>query len=46
MSSQTTMAPSGTDRYLLMPKSSMLAAMPANSLTVLPRLVNSRAIMT
>ena len=39
-------ADSGTEMYLLMPKISRLAAMPANSEMELPMLVRSRAIMT
>ena len=40
------MAATGTDRYLLMPKISRLAAMPANSEMEFPMLVRKRAIMT
>ena len=45
-SSQTRIALIGTDRYLLMPNISRLAAIPANSETEFPMLVRKRAIIT
>ena len=39
-------APKGTETYFETPKSSMLAAQPANSAVVLPRSVTSSATMS
>ena len=44
--SQTIKAETGTDKYLLTPKSSMLAAMPANSAMVTVRFANTKSAIT